>query len=110
MSEETTNDGSWSGLKKTLIGTITTAITGGGVWLSTMLFGGHSEEKAEDVKGETKTETAVPAPVVVNVTQSQENKQKNENGGGTVIHERVIEKQAPAAAPAPAPKKEEDSW
>jgi flagellar basal body-associated protein FliL len=112
MSEETTNDGTWSGLKKTIIGTLTTVVTGGGVWLSTMFFGGHSEETAEDAKEGTKTEQVAPAaaPVVVNVTQSQENKQKNENGGGTVIRERVIEKQAPAAAPAPAPKKEEDSW
>ena len=42
MSEETnapeTNDGSWSGLKKTIIGTLTTVITGGGIWLSTTLF------------------------------------------------------------------------
>ena len=33
MSEETqeTNDGTWSGLKKTIIGTLTTVIAGGGV-------------------------------------------------------------------------------
>ena len=47
MSEETqettTNDGTWSGLKKTIIGTITTVVAGGGVWVSTLLFGGHSE-------------------------------------------------------------------
>ena len=49
MSEEkeTTNDGSWSGLKKTVIATLTTVITGGGVWLSTTLFGGHSDSKEE---------------------------------------------------------------
>ena len=45
MSEETTqqdqNDGTWSGLKKTLIGTLTTVIAGGGIWLSTTLFGGQ---------------------------------------------------------------------
>ena len=42
MSEETTdhNDGTMSGLKKTIIGTLTTVITGGGIWLSTHLFGG----------------------------------------------------------------------
>ena len=106
MSEETneTNDGSWSGLKKTIIGTLTTVIAGGGVWLSTMLFGGH-----EDSKEETKTEQTAPAPVIVNVQQNQENKQKVENGGGTHVIERVIEK--PAAQPAqPQPKKEEESW
>jgi flagellar basal body-associated protein FliL len=106
MSEETneTNDGSWSGLKKTIIATLTTVVAGGGVWLSTMLFGGH-----EDSKEETKTEQVAPAPVIVNVQQNQENKQKVENGGGTHVIERVIEK--PAAQPAqPQPKKEEESW
>ena len=108
MSEETTNetnDGSWSGLKKTIIGTLTTVIAGGGIWLSTMLFGGHSEDKEE-----TKTEqTVAPSPVIVNVQQNQENKQKVENGGGTHVIERVIEK--PAAQPTqPQPKKEEESW
>ena len=106
MSEETneTNDGSWSGLKKTIIATLTTVVAGGGVWLSTMLFGGH-----EDSKEETKTEQTAPAPVIVNVQQNQENKQKVENGGGTHVIERVIEK--PAAQPAqPQPKKEEESW
>jgi hypothetical protein len=43
MSEETqeANDGTWSGLKKTIIGTLTTVIAGGGVWVSTIIFGGH---------------------------------------------------------------------
>ena len=106
MSEET-NDSSWSGLKKTIIGTLSTVITGGGVWLGTTLYGSHDEEPKE----ETKTEAAAPAgaPVIVNVQQNQENKQKVENGGGTVIRERVIEK--PSTQPAAAPvKKEEDSW
>jgi flagellar basal body-associated protein FliL len=112
MSEETNvpeSDGTWSGLKKTIIGTLTTVIAGGGVWVSTMLFGGHSEEKEE-----TKTEqTAAPAPVIVNVQQNQENKQKVENGGGTntIIKERVIEKPAAQTTePAKPVKKEEDSW
>jgi flagellar basal body-associated protein FliL len=108
MSEEVNNDGTWSGMKKTIIGTLTTVITGGGVWLSTMLFGGHSEEPKEEAKTEQVTPAATPAPVIVNVSQNQENKQKVENGGPTVIRERVIEK--PAASAAPAPKKEEESW
>jgi flagellar basal body-associated protein FliL len=106
MSEETneTNDGTWSGLKKTIIGAISTAILAGGTYLTTTLFGGHEEPKEE-----TKTEQAAPAPVVINVQQNQENKQKVENGGGTHVIERVIEK--PAAQPAqPQPKKEEESW
>ncbi len=75
MSEEQTqdtNDGTWSGLKKTIIGTLTTVIAGGGVWVSTMLFGGSDEEPKE----ETKTEqSGGQAPVIVNVQQNQENKQ-----------------------------------
>jgi hypothetical protein len=105
MSEET-NDSSWSGLKKTIIGTLSTVITGGGVWLGTTLYGGHDE----DPKEETKTEQpAAAAPVIVNVQQNQENKQKVENGGGTVIRERVIEK--PSTQPAtPVQKPQEESW
>jgi hypothetical protein len=105
--EQEPEENSWSGLKKTIIGTLTTVIAGGGVWLSTTLFGGGEEPKEE-----TKTEQTVPAgqaPVIVNVQQNQENKQKVENGGNTVIRERVIEK--PATQEAPKPKKEEeDSW
>ena len=106
MSETETNDGTWSGLKKTIIGTLSTVITGGGVWLGTTIYGGgHDEEPKE----ETKTEQPSTAPVIVNVQQNQENKQKVENGGGTVIRERVIEK--PAAQPAtPAQKPQEESW
>ena len=107
MSEETNNDGTWSGMKKTIIGTLTTVITGGGVWLSTMLFGGHSEEPKEEAKTEQTAPAAAPAPVIVNVSQNQENKQKVENGGPTVIRERVIEK---PAATTPPVKKEEESW
>ena len=112
MSEETTetqdhNDGTWSGLKKTIVGTLTTVIAGGGVWVSTILFGGNSEDKEEH-----KTEQVAPAPVIVNVQQNQENKQKVENGGNTIIRDRVIEKPAAAqpAEPVKPVKKEEDSW
>jgi flagellar basal body-associated protein FliL len=102
--EQEPEENSWSGLKKTIIGTLTTVIAGGGVWLSTTLFGGSDEPKEE-----TKTDPAGQAPVIVNVQQNQENKQKVENGGNTVIRERVIEK--PATQEAPKPKKEEEeSW
>ena len=105
MSEET-NDGTWSGLKKTIIGTLSTVVAGGGTWLGVTLFGGGHEESKE----ETKTETAAPssAPVIVNVQQNQENKQKVENGGSTVIRERIIEK--PTQPAAPQPKPQEESW
>ena len=105
MSEET-NEGTWSGLKKTIIGTLSTVVAGGGTWLGVTLFGGHEEEPKE----ETKTEQAAPAaaPVIVNVQQNQENKQKVENGGPTVIRERVVEK--PTQPAAPQPKPQEESW
>lgn len=111
MSEEQetqeTNDGTWSGLKKTIYGTLTTVIAGGGVWVSTILFGG-SDEPAE----ETKTEQPAAQPVInLNVQQNQENKQKTENnGGGTVIRERVIEKPAATQPAQPQPKPQEESW
>jgi flagellar basal body-associated protein FliL len=96
MSEETNvqdqNDGTWSGLKKTLIATLTTVITGGGVWLGTFLYGGHEEPKAEP-----KTEQAAPAPapVIVNVQQTQENTQQQKAGGTTtIIKEKIVEKPA----------------
>lgn len=105
MSEET-NDGTWSGLKKTIIGTLSTVVAGGGTWLGVTLFGGHEEEPKE----ETKTETTTPAsqPVIVNVQQNQENKQKVENGGGTHTIERIVEK--PVAQPEKPKKVEEESW
>jgi hypothetical protein len=112
MSEETnapeTNDGTWSGLKKTIVGTLTTVIAGGGVWLSTTMFGGSSEEPSEGTKTE---QTGGQAPITINVEQNQENKQKTENGGGnTIIHERVIEKPAATQEPVKPKKEEEESW
>jgi hypothetical protein len=94
MSEETEvkdhNDGTWSGLKKTIIGTLTTAIAGGGVWLATFLNGGHKEEE--------KPAPAQPS-IVINNTQQQQQAAK---GGKTVV---IKEKET--AKPAPAPKKKD---
>ena len=110
MSEEQENDGTWSGLKKTLIGTISTVIAGGGTWLGVTLFGGGNDEPAE----ETKTEQSAPnsQPVIVNVQQNQENKQKVENGNGGVVRERIIERpaQQPQTQPEKPKKVEEESW
>ncbi len=46
MSEELeqNNDGTWSGLKKTIIGVATTAVMGLGTWGVTQLTGGDKEE------------------------------------------------------------------
>jgi predicted negative regulator of RcsB-dependent stress response len=97
MSEEqvTQEEGTWSGLKKTLIGTISTVILGAGTWVGTTFFGGKEE--------------AAPAPaaaqpsIIINNTQAQQ-----QAAGGTKVIERLVEK--PAAKPAePAPKKKEFS-
>ena len=111
MSEENENaQEGWSGVKKAIIGAITTAVTAGGAWFMSHLPGG------EEPKEEVKTEQTAPAaaPVVINVQQNQENKQQTKTGGGSpqVIRERVIEKQVPAAEPAPKKpaKDEEDPW
>jgi flagellar basal body-associated protein FliL len=101
MSEEVKelNDGTFSGLKKTIIGTLGTLVTAGGVWVSTTLFQGS------EAKEETKTEqVAAPAPVVVNIQNTNQQKQ-TAGGTNTIIKERVVEK---AATPAPA-KKEKKS-
>jgi hypothetical protein len=86
MSEEQnveTNDGTWSGLKKTIIATLTTVITGGGVWLSTTLFSGHEEPQVQQPVQQV-------APVInINNTQQQ-------SGGEKTI---IIKEKAPAAAP-----------
>ena len=69
MSEEQENDGTWSGLKKTIIGTIATAVTAGGAYFTSTLFGGDDEESP-------KTEQVAPAaaPVInLNVDNSSQN-------------------------------------
>lgn len=99
MSEEQnveTNDGTWSSLKKTIIGAISTAILAGGTWVTTHFLGGS------DSKEETKTEQTAPAAApVINLNVDNSSKNMNNNGGGstTIIKEKVVEK--------PAEKKEE---
>lgn len=87
MSEEveSTNDGTWSGLKKTIVGVAGTVVTAGGVWLTTLMGGGDKE--AAPVQ-------AAPAPVInINNTQTQ---QQSASGGKTVVvKERTVEKAAP---------------
>ena len=101
MSEELEqNEGTWSGLKKTIIGVATTAVMGLGTWGVTKVTGG----------GDESAPAATPAPVI-NITTN--NTQQQQAAGGTKVIERVVEK--PAAKPAePAkPKKEfseEPKW
>jgi len=92
MSEETQNDGTLSGLKKTIIGVAGTVVTAGGVWLTTLLGGGDKSDPAP-----------VQAAPVINITNS--NAQQQSSGGGkTVI---IKEKTVPSAQPVAKPKKKD---
>ena len=100
MAEEVeqNNDGTWSGLKKTIVGVATTAVMGLGTWGVTQLTGGDKEEAAP-------VQQAAP---VINITNS--NQQSQSAGGGTtkiIEREKVVEK--PAATPKPK-KKEGDEF
>ena len=93
---ENSNDGTLSGLKKTIIGVITTAVMGLGTWGVTQITGGD----------EAPAPAAAP---VINITNS--NQQSQSAGGGTtkiIEREKVVEKPAPAAKPAK--KKEGDEF
>lgn len=107
MSEETNNEGGLSGLKKTLIGTLGTVVTAGGVWLTTHLGGGEATDK-EEVKTEQVAPAPAAAPVVINLQNNNTNQQKqqsnNSNSNKSVAPAPV---QQAAPAPAPAPK---ESW
>jgi hypothetical protein len=98
MSEELeqNNDGTWSGLKKTIIGVATTAVMGVGTWGVTQLTGGGDD----------------PAPVqqaapVINITNSNQQSQQASGGGKTVV---IKEKETIKEKPAPVKKKEGDEF
>ena len=88
---ENSNDGTWSGLKKTIIGVVTTAVMGLGTWGVTQLTGGGNE--------------AAPAPAaapVINITNS--NQQSQSAGGGKTV---IIKEKETVKETAPKPKKKE---
>jgi 1-aminocyclopropane-1-carboxylate deaminase/D-cysteine desulfhydrase-like pyridoxal-dependent ACC family enzyme len=91
MAEET-EEGTWSSVKKTVLGTIATVVTAGGAWLGSTLFGGE--------------ETAQPAQAapVININNTNQQQQSQSNGNKTII---IKEKSAESKTPAPAPKKKE---
>jgi len=97
MSEETkapeSNDETWSGLKKTLIGTLSTAVLAGGTWLTTTLFGGHDSK--EDHKTEQSAPAPAAAPVIVNLNNTNTNQQKQSGGTTTIIKEKEVVKEKP---------------
>ena len=93
MSEETQEqEGTWSSLKKTIIGIAGTVVTAGGVWLTTLLGGGDKAEPAP-----------VQAAPVINITTNQ-TQQQAAGGNKTVIINKGGDGKA---APAPKPKKKE---
>jgi hypothetical protein len=94
MAEETQEqEGTWSGLKKTIVGVAGTLVTAGGVWLSTLLGGGD------------KSEAAQPATApVINITTNQ-TQQQAAGGNKTVIINKGSD--GKTVAPAPKPKKKE---
>jgi hypothetical protein len=97
MSEESQNDGTMSGLVKTLIGTVGTIVTAGGAWLGSQMFGGGEQPAAQPA-----------AAPVINITQNQAQQQAASGGKTVIIKEKAVGGSAqPAPAPAPKPKKKE---
>lgn len=98
MSEES-NDGTMSGLVKTIIGTVGTIVTAGGAWLGSQMFGGGEQPAAP---------AAAP---VINITQNQA--QQQATGGNKTI---IINKGGnggdakPAKAEPAKPKKDADEF
>jgi len=90
---ENSNDGTMSGLKKTIIGVITTAVMGLGTWGITQITGGDKEA------------APVQAAPVINITNS--NQQAAASGGKTVV---IKEKETIKEKPAPVKKKEGDEF
>ena len=89
---ESSNDGTWSGLKKTIIGVATTAVMGLGTWGVTQLTGGDKEAA-------TPVQQAAP---VINITNS--NQQSQSAGGGKTV---IIKEKETVKEIAPKPKKKE---
>ena len=95
MSEET-QETTWSGLKKTIIGTLATVVTAGGAWVGTTLFGGEEAAPSPIQAAPTINITQQAAPAAAPATNT------------TIIHEKTVEKAAPA--PKEEAKKEEQPW
>lgn len=96
MSEELeqNNDGTLSGLKKTIIGVLSTAVMGLGTWGITQITGGENSEP-------TPVQQVAP---IINLNVENNNTQNQSNGGTTKVIERVVEKPVEVK---PKPKKKE---
>jgi hypothetical protein len=103
LEENENNDGTWSGLKKTIIGLITTLVTAGAAYVTSTLFGGGN---SDDSKVEQVIVAPTPAPIInLNVDNSSQN---NSSGGGTTTIIREIER--PSSQPSKPKTEEEDPW
>jgi hypothetical protein len=92
MSEETNQqEGTWTGLKKTIVGTLATVVTAGGAWLGSTLFGGGNDA--------AQPAQAQPS-IIINNTQQQQ----QATGAGKTI---VIKEKETVKETAPKPKKKE---
>ena len=106
MSEE--QEGGMSGVKKTILGVLGTAVTGVGIWASTQIntiLGieeeGAATEQVAPVEQSNNQSVNVSGPAITINVPDQQPARTN-----TVIRETVREGQAPAAAPAAAPVEE----
>ncbi len=99
MSEEH-NDGTWSGLVKTIVGTVGTIVTAGGAYLGSQMFGGGEDKAAEAAPAAT----TAPAPVINITTNNSQQQAASAGGGKTVI---IKEKEAAPAKPKAKTAKEE---
>ena len=92
---ESSNDGTWSGLKKTIVGVATTAVMGLGTWGVTKITGGDEKE--------APVQQAAP---VINIQNTQ-----TQQAGKTVIVNGGSGAAAKPAEPAkPVKKKEGDEF
>ena len=100
MSEETEdhNDGTWTGLKKTIIGLLTTAVLGAGGVMTSKFLGGEEE---------VATPTQQQTPIIIN----NNNQQQQQSGGKeTVIIREKASESAPQKQVENKPKKEGDEF
>lgn len=98
MSEES-NDGTMSGLVKTIIGTVGTIVTAGGAWLGSQMFGGGDQPVA-----------APAAAPVINIQNTQTQQQSAGGGKTVIIKEKAVGGGNAQPAPAPKPKKDADEF
>ncbi len=93
MAEEQEQEGTWSGLKKTIIGVAGTIVTAGGVWAASLLGGGDKSEPAP-----------VQAAPVINITTNQ-TQQQAAGGNKTIIINKGVD--GKPIQPVAKPKKKE---